>query len=102
MGKLVRDRIPEIIAAKGETAEVRVLDDGAYITALLDKLLEEVHELRDADIEHWLNEAADVYEVLLTILAQQGLDAIDLESATIRKRETHGAFARRWWWEPVP
>jgi predicted house-cleaning noncanonical NTP pyrophosphatase (MazG superfamily) len=100
MGKLVRDRIPEIIAAEGRTARVRVLDDEAYDAALLDKLVEEAHELRNADLERRLSEAADVYEVLLAILSRQGLRAADLEGAAMEKRETRGAFAQRLWWEP--
>src|SRR3954451_10940853 len=35
MGKLVRDRIPEIIEASGRRALTRVLDDAEYDTALL-------------------------------------------------------------------
>ena len=46
MGKLVRDRIPEIVAAEGGQQNVRVLDDDEYARALLDKLVEEVNELR--------------------------------------------------------
>src|SRR5262245_63287046 len=41
MGKLVRDRIPEIIRSEGGSARTRALGDEAYRAALLDKLLEE-------------------------------------------------------------
>ena len=50
MGKLVRDRIPEIIAAEGKTPTVRILNDQEYEAALLDKLCEEVAELRAAEV----------------------------------------------------
>jgi len=100
MGKLVRDRIPELIAAEGRTATVRVLEDQAYETALLDKLVEEATELRDAEPRHRLDEAADVYEVLLAILARHGLDATDLEARATERRNARGGFTKRWWWEP--
>ncbi len=48
-GKLVRDRIPEIIEAEGLTAKVRVLDEPELIPALTAKLVEEAEELRRAE-----------------------------------------------------
>jgi predicted house-cleaning noncanonical NTP pyrophosphatase (MazG superfamily) len=99
MGKLVRDRIPEIIAAEGRTPTVRTLNDHEYEAALLDKLLEEATELRDAEPHRRLEEAADVYEVLLTILARQGMGADELTAASIEKRGARGSFTQRWWWE---
>ena len=63
MGKLVRDRIPEVIEARGGTVGTRVLeDDDAYRQALLDKLDEEADELHDAPFEARLEEAADALE----------------------------------------
>lgn len=64
MGKLVRDRIPEIVAAEGGQQNVRVLDDDEYARALLDKLVEEVNELRAVTDSVTLEEAADVYEAV--------------------------------------
>lgn len=100
MGKLVRDRIPEIISAEGRAARVRVLDDQHYEAALLDKLVEEATEVRDAEPGRRLNEAADVYEVLLAILAWHGMNVSDLESRAAEKRAARGGFTERWWWEP--
>ncbi len=99
MGKLVRDRIPEIIREAGHEPEIRVLDSDAYVTSLLAKALEEVQELIDASPERRLEEAADVYEVLLALLAtsNQGLD--DLNSAAQAKREHRGAFTQKYWLE---
>ena len=99
MAKLVRDRIPEIIEASGRSARVRVLDDEEYDAALLDKLVEEVTELRAAAPEGRLEEAADVYEVLLALLARQGLDAPALAAAAESKRQSRGGFTERLWWE---
>jgi predicted house-cleaning noncanonical NTP pyrophosphatase (MazG superfamily) len=99
VGKLVRDRIPDIIAADGRRAEVRTLSDHEYDAALLDKLLEEVDELRAAGHDDRLGEAADVYEVLLAIVSQLGGDEEALRSAAARKRATRGALAQRLWLE---
>lgn len=100
MGKLVRDRIPDIIAAEGATPTVRILNDQEYEAALLDKLSEEVAELREAKPPQRLGEAADVYEVLLSILERQGIGADELVLAAAEKRRTRGGFTQRWWWEP--
>ncbi len=42
--KLIRDRIPEIIATKRETVRIRVLSDEEYSAALERKLIEEISE----------------------------------------------------------
>ena len=99
MGKLVRDRIPQIIEASGGSAEVRVLDDEEYDAALLDKLVEEVEELRAAAPGDRLEEAADVYEVLLAILGRMGLDSSHLVETAEVKRQSRGGFHKRMWWE---
>jgi predicted house-cleaning noncanonical NTP pyrophosphatase (MazG superfamily) len=99
VGKLVRDRIPEIIEADGGTAAVRQLSDEEYEAALLDKLSEEVQELRDATPAERLDEAADVYEVLLALVAHLGATSDDLVSAADAKREQRGGFSRRLWWD---
>jgi len=59
-GKLVRDRIPEIIEAAGKTATVRVLDEAELIPALISKLAEEAEELRHAEPDDRLGELASV------------------------------------------
>lgn len=69
-GKLIRDRIPEIIAADDGTVTVRRLE---YIPALLSKLVEESNELVHAGSrQERLQEAADVYEVLTAIAQMDG------------------------------
>jgi predicted house-cleaning noncanonical NTP pyrophosphatase (MazG superfamily) len=46
VGKLVRDRIPDIIRARGAAPQTRVLDDSENLSSLFDKLLEEAQEMR--------------------------------------------------------
>src|SRR3954454_17683736 len=100
MGKLVRDLIPEIIESDGRVAERRTLTDKEYDVALLAKLREEVTELAEAAPGDRLEEAADVYEVLLALLAGAGLDADDLMRAAAQKRAERGGFPERVWLEP--
>src|SRR5262249_38792282 len=66
-GKLVRDRIPEIIRASGDRPVTRVADIGEYLGRLGDKLVEEAQEARDADREHQAEELADTLEVVYAI-----------------------------------
>ena len=64
-GKLVRDRIPEIIEASGGQATTRLLDQAERLPALLAKLQEESVELRTATSPAEQREVlADVLEVL--------------------------------------
>ena len=62
--KLVRDRIPEIIAKNGQIAEVNVLSNEEYLLHLEMKLDEEVGEYhRDKNLE----ELADILEVVFAL-----------------------------------
>lgn len=99
MGKLVRDRIPEIMRAGGVEPDTRVLSEDDYLLGLFDKLLEEAHELREAAAEQRLEEAADVYEVLLGLCSALGHTIGDVERAAAAKRAERGGFERRIWLE---
>lgn len=61
MGKLVRDRIPEIIKNDGKMPIMEILSDEEYLKELDKKLSEEVAEYQaDKSIE----EMADILEVV--------------------------------------
>ncbi len=90
--KLVRDKIPSIIAASGKKAVCRVLSDAEYIRALDDKLLEEVKEYLDGgDIE----ELADIAEVLDAIRAARGCADADFMGIKQKKFADRGGFSGR-------
>jgi predicted house-cleaning noncanonical NTP pyrophosphatase (MazG superfamily) len=101
VGKLVRDKIPDLIIAAGQQPRARVLDDDSYAAALFDKLVEEAQELRAADPRERLEEAADVYEVLLAVAALLGVTLADgaTKAATkaATKRAERCAFTERIW-----
>ena len=99
-GKLVRDRIPELIQAAGGTPIVRRLQAPERLPALLAKLEEESHELREAvTAEHQLEELGDVLEVLRAIVSQLELTWPEVEAAAQHKRTERGAFDLGVWLE---
>jgi predicted house-cleaning noncanonical NTP pyrophosphatase (MazG superfamily) len=99
VGKLVRDRIPEMIEADGRVPLCRTLTEEQYGDALLAKLQEEATELATAGPADRLEEAADVYEVLLALLAHTGHSRDDLTRAADHKRAERGGFSGRVWLE---
>jgi predicted house-cleaning noncanonical NTP pyrophosphatase (MazG superfamily) len=100
VGKLVRDGIPSIIRGVGRVADVRALDTEDFRAALGDKLVEEVAELRAAgDADAVVEEAADVLEVLLAIVAEHGATLDSIVDIARRKRVERGGFAMRVWLE---
>ena len=69
MGKLVRDKIPQIIIDAGKKPITEILSEERYLEELDKKLEEEVAEYKaDKSIE----EMADVLEVLFAICEARG------------------------------
>jgi len=106
--KLIRDRISDIIAADGGKAVTRVLDEAEYRSALENKLLEEVQEMRQAPLPgaggqgaHKAEEIADIYEVLDAIIVANGFSASDIQVLKAKKRAERGGFEKRLFLESV-
>ncbi len=90
--KLVRDKIPEIIMSKGDTAITRILSDDEFSECLRKKLSEEVSEfLADGTVE----ELVDVYEVLLALLEHMGISLNSFEEVRCRKALEKGSFSQK-------
>ena len=90
--KLVRDKIPEIIADSGKKATFRVLTKSEYMEYLEKKLDEEVAEFHESkDIE----ELADIMEVLIAITIAKGSSADRLIGERLKKMTSHGSFSKR-------
>ena len=90
--KLIRDRIPEIIADNGQTARVRVLNGDEYLAKLDEKLGEELAEyLADGDV----GELADLLEVIYAAALVRGCSADQLDEIRRKKAEERGAFAEK-------
>jgi predicted house-cleaning noncanonical NTP pyrophosphatase (MazG superfamily) len=96
MGKLVRDKIPEIIEADGKVPVTRILSDEEYLRELDTKLNEEVTEYQaDKSIE----EMADVLEVLFAICEARGYSIEQLMEVKQKKQDKRGGFKNRIYWE---
>ena len=87
--KLVRDNIPDIIEKTGKKCVYRVADPKEYQRYLYEKMREELTEfVEDPCIE----EAADMYEVFLSILRFHKLDICDVIFTASSKKEERGGF----------
>ena len=90
--KLVRDRIPEIIASQGKTCRTQTLDDHAYQQMLEEKLQEELNEyLESKDLE----ELADLLEVIHAVIDAKGYSWEQLETLRLEKHKQRGGFEKR-------
>lgn len=97
--KLVRDKIPEIIAGdNGKTCVTRIMEDEEYSESLNRKMQEELNEyLESGEIE----ELADLEEVLRAILDVKGVSYEEFEKIRNRKAEKRGAFQKKIFLESV-
>ncbi|MEK7110725.1 MAG: nucleoside triphosphate pyrophosphohydrolase [Patescibacteria group bacterium] len=90
--KLVRDKIPEVIRARGGQPVTHIADSEEYIQKLREKLEEEVAEfIRNNDSE----ELADIIEIVYAMGKERGLSPEDLESMRKREAEERGDFKER-------
>lgn len=85
--KLVRDKIPEILDAKGVPYEKRIASDGEYKTELVNKLTEECFEF---SAEGSIEELADVLEVLEAL--KKLPEYANVDDVRQKKREERGGF----------
>lgn len=95
-GKLVRDKIPQIIRSKGEEPVIYTADIEEYCIRLRDKLREEVEEYLASDNDQ--QELADILEVLYALAGQAGTNQEQLEKLRAAKAEKRGAFTDRIIW----
>jgi len=97
MGKLVRDRIPEIIRTSGRVASTRILAEDEYLDALLMKLIEEAEEAKKSPPELLLEELADLTEVTYALLEYLSVSLDELEIVRLEKSRNRGGFSKRIW-----
>lgn len=95
-GKLVRDKIPQIIRSKGLEPVICTASAEEYAARLQDKLREEVEEFLASDNDP--EELADILEVLYALAEQAGTDRQQLEKLRAAKVEERGGFADRIIW----
>lgn len=92
MGKLVRDKIPQIIEASGETPITRILERDEYLACLEAKLDEEVREFHESKATE---ELADILEVVCALAEAHGCSREALLSIYQKKHDARGGFAER-------
>jgi predicted house-cleaning noncanonical NTP pyrophosphatase (MazG superfamily) len=90
--KLVRDKIPEIIAKRGDKPVTHTLGPDAYRQELRRKLQEEVVEFCESDK---VEELADILEVVYALAAAEQVSQFQLEEIRKRKRKERGGFEQR-------
>lgn len=102
MEKLIRDRIPQLAAERGQSMKVRQASAAEMHDLLLAKLDEETAEVRAANHHGLPVELADVLEVVRALAALNGHSKEALERIAEQKAATHGRFSNRLVWECAP
>lgn len=96
--KLVRDRIPEIIAGDGKKANTRTLGNKGYLKELIKKLGEEAKEL---EANPSIEELADIKELVIAIRQALNIHAGELEELRRKKAKSNGRFKNKIFLESV-
>ena len=87
--KVVRDKIPEIIAESGKKCNIKQLDEVSFLAEIEKKLIEEVNEYTESkDVE----ELADLLEVIYRISELKGVNPDELDKIRKDKAEKRGKF----------
>lgn len=87
--KLVRDKIPEIIAESGKSCDTIIINNDELKEYLERKLYEEVEEYVEAKN---IEELADIMEVLYGLANSLGYSEEDLNEVRNRKYNERGGF----------
>ncbi len=91
--KLVRDKIPELLDKNGGETETEILSEEKYIKCLYEKLGEECKEVIETKSrEDLIEELADLYEVILSLIKVKNISMEEIETTRIQKREKRGGF----------
>lgn len=95
-GKLVRDKIPEIIAKDGKRPITHIASKKEYWRRLLEKLEEEVKEFKKGPNKE---ELADILEIIYAIADYKGIKKNVLGTIRKKKAKERGTFKKRIIWE---
>ena len=93
--KLIRDKIPEIIAKTGKVFKVEIMNKEDYQKALLHKLVEEANEAQKADKNKLVIELVDLLEAIDSIMEEFEISETDVLNIKVERREERGGFKNR-------
>jgi len=95
-GKLVRDKIPQIIEKnEGKRPRTKVLSSKAFKQALRNKLLEEASEAAWASGKALAEELADLEEVIDALCTAHKLKRTSIVKIKNAKRVARGGFTKK-------
>ncbi|MDZ5711000.1 nucleoside triphosphate pyrophosphohydrolase [Jeotgalibacillus haloalkalitolerans] len=91
--KLVRDLIPDIIAASGKSMETRILSNEEYVIEVKKKMKEELAEYHATqNDEDAIEELADLLELISAAAKTHGVTLEEVEAAREVKARDRGRF----------
>ena len=94
--KLVRDKIPEIIASTGKKFSTRVLNEEEYITELKKKSFEELQEyVETTNQADAIEELADLLEIMHALADYHGSSIEEVEKVRQEKAVKRGGFKEK-------
>lgn len=94
-GKIVRDRIPELIENEGRVAYIRVVQGNELKQRLSAKLLEEAYEVVDSTSKKDITEElVDVLDVVDALISAYDIDKDELNSVRRDKKNAKGNFSK--------
>lgn len=91
--KLVRDKILDIIQAKGLSYHARALESNELLKAIKAKMIEEASEFHDAkDRQANMEELADILELIHAAISVLGVSYEELDATREYKKIIRGGF----------
>ncbi len=95
LDKLVRDKFPEIYESLGQKATIEKLSKVELSRALLDKIIEEVSEMKpDASREELMEEIADLQQAIDDFKSEVGITSDEVANVQADKKSKKGGFRR--------
>lgn len=94
--KLIRDRQPDFMRAKGIVFHERTLEQEEYFASLKAKILEEAEEVQNtSNAEELTEELADLLEVAESLAHAKGVTLQQIQAKPLEKRQARGGFEKR-------
>lgn len=95
-GRLVRDLIPQLVKEAGHNVTFRALDNADKARFLKQKVVDEAHELLNADMGEEVEEVGDVLEALESLIRVREYGRDNLRRVKEGKKKRRGGFERCW------